>query len=181
MSLADTLISIFIFTLIITSIFGIFITYKNIYTIQISYNELSANSTIAMKNISTNIRGGLQVIETKNINGTDYSTDYDTLILKLAAIDGDQNIIADTYDYFVYFRDPANSALLKYDIEPNVSSSRVAGINLEAEHVDILVFNYNDSDFASIDKVETVLVTKKIVSNKTQDIIMQTTTDIRNN
>lgn len=181
MSLADTLISIFIFTLIITSVFGIFITYKNIYTIQVSYNELSANSTIAMENISSNIRGSMHVIESKNINGTDYSTDYDTLILELASIDNDQNIIADTYDYFVYFRDPSDNTLLKYDIEPNASSSRDAGIKLEAEYLKTLVFNYNSISFSSINKVETILVTEQNISDKTQNIVMQTTTDLRNN
>ncbi|XOU94802.1 MAG: hypothetical protein ACNFW9_01915 [Candidatus Kerfeldbacteria bacterium] len=181
MTLADVLVSIFIFTIILASITGIFITYKNIYTVEISYNELTINSSILLNKISTTIRQGIEVIETKNINGTDYTTDYDTLILSLATIDSDNNILADTYDYIVYYIDPIDNTILKSNLEADVNSKRTSSTKFEGEFIDTIIFNYNNTNFSSIDKIETVLVTNKIANNLEQEIIMQSTTNLRNN
>ncbi|MDP2683979.1 MAG: hypothetical protein Q8P20_02875 [bacterium] len=180
MSLADTLISIFIFVLITGAIIGIFIMYKDTYAIQIAYNELSSNNSIALNKITKNIRQSNEVIESHTINSTLYETDYDTLVLKIPSIDGSDNIITDTFDYLAIHRNPVDSTLLRYDLEPDVASARAGGIQLLSEFVDKIIFNYNDTVFENIDKIETILVTIKLVKNIEKEIVSQTTTGLRN-
>lgn len=181
MTLTDTLVSIFIFVIIITSMTGIFFAYKDIYTVEIVYNELTTNATILMNKITTTIRQGTAIQETKNINGTDYTTDYDTLIISLPTIDTNNNILADTYDYIVYYRDPTDNTHLKSDLEADASSKRNSGQSFEGEYIDTLNFNYNNTNYAMVDKVETILVTKKVANKSEREIIMQSTTNLRNN
>jgi len=181
MTLADSLITIFILTLVIGTLMGVYFTYNNVIKVQIAYNELNANSTIALNKISKNVRQASSVVDATTINSTNYSTDHDTLILELPSIDSDQKIISNSYDYLVYFIDPADSTKLKSDIEPSVGSSRSSGEGLISEFVESITFNYNETDYLSINEVETVLVTTQSAGHTEQKMIIQSSVKLRNN
>lgn len=180
MSLADSLIAIFILTLIIGVLIGVYLTYNNVIKIQIAYNELNANSTIAISKISKNVRQASRVVDATTINFTNYSTDHDTLILELPSIDSDQEIISDSYDYLVYFIDPADSTKLKSDIEPSGGSSRSSGEGLISEFVESITFNYNETDYLSINEVEIVMVTAQSAGHTEQRMTIQSSVKLRN-
>lgn len=177
MSLTDSLIAIFIFVLIMGILIGVYLTYNNVFKIQVAYNELNSTSTIAFDRISKNIRAAATLVESHTINSTEYTTDSDTLILQIPSIDADQDIIFDTYDYLAYYKD---GSLLKIDLEANPSSSRNSGIQTTASFVDSIIFNYNKTDYSQVSKVEIILVNTKTVSNQQPRIIMQSTVQLRN-
>lgn len=156
---------------------GIYLTYNQVYKVQIVYNELNTNSAIAMNRLSKNIRQSTNVVETKTVNSTAYTTDSDTLIIELPSIDSEHNIIYATYDYIVYYIDGTQ---LKSDFEPDVSSSRSGGNSLIAQYVENIVFNYNDIDYDDTDKIEVILSTSKQSGTSVQKLTIQGTSHLRN-
>lgn len=177
MSLADSLIAIFIFTLIMGILIGVYLTYNNVFKIQVAYNELNSSSTIAFDRIAKNIRGATNVVGTHTINSTEYATDSDTLILEIPSIDNNQYIIPDAYDYLVYYK---SGALLKADLEADASSSRNSGAQTITNYLDAVIFNYNNTDYSFINKVEIILINAKTVGDDQPQIIMQSTVELRN-
>jgi len=177
MSFADSLIAIFIFTLIIGMLIGVFLVYNYVFKIQIAYNELNSNSTIALNRMAKNIRAATSLVETHTINSTEYTTDSDTLILQIPSIDVYQDTIFDTYDYMVYYKD---GSFLKSDLEADVSSNRNSGNKTVASLINASIFNYNRTTYSLVNKVEIILVTSKAVGNKNPQLIMQSTVKIRN-
>ncbi len=177
MSLADTLVAIFIFTLIMGMLIGVYLTYNDVFKIQIAYNELNSSSTIAFDRMSKNIRAAINVVEVHTINSTEYTTDYDTLILEIPSVDNNQDMIPDTFDYLVYYK---NGAFLKANLEADASSSRNSGIKTITSFVDTIIFNYNNTDYSQISKVEIILKNTKTVGKKQLQIIMQSSVELRN-
>jgi hypothetical protein len=180
MSLADMLITIFILVTIVTLMTGMYLAYIYVYKIQVAYNELITSNNIALDKISNIIKGADKVVDAKNINSVDYTTDYDTLILELPSVDASQNIITGSYDYIVYFRDVADQAKLKYDVAPAGGSSRKAGFQMVGDFVNTLVFNYNNIDYSKVNKVEIILENTQAVRNQVRKVVGQTTTELRN-
>ncbi len=180
MTLSETLITIFIATIILGALIGIYFTYTNVLKVQVAYSTLSSTSTITMDKITSSIRGASKVVDNYVIDSTNYNTDYDTIILKIPSIDGSQVIIENTFDYLVYYLDASNQTQLKSNIEPDPNSSRTSGEKHVGEFIDALVFNYNNTTFSNVNKVEVILSVQKSEGKSVQEIIVQNTIHLRN-
>jgi len=180
MTLSDSLISIFVLVIISMLVVGIFVSYYRYFQIEVAHKNLNASNITALDNISTWIRGAVLVVETMDINGTIYTSDSDTLILELPSLDSQQNIIPDIFDNIVFYRDTVNSNLLKSDILLGTGSNRSPGVHLVANYLDSITFNYNDTSFPVINKVEVIISSDQTVHGKQITLGAQTTVKMRN-
>ena len=180
MSLSDALIAIFVGTLILGGLLAIFFAYSNVFDIQTTYIEINSNAAIAINKITKITRGANNIEVNKTINSTVYTTDEDTLVLALPSYDGDNDVIEDTYDYIAVFRNPSDLTQLKTDIQVDGSSSRPIGVQLVAENLDSIQFNYNNTTLANATKVEVILTESKQAGETTQSITIQNSVTLRN-
>ncbi|MDD5039798.1 MAG: hypothetical protein PHY34_01480 [Patescibacteria group bacterium] len=181
MSLAEMLTTIFILVLITVLLVTVYFMYTNVYKVQTAYNQLNTEAAITIDSVTRTIRVADQVLTSATINGTEYTTDQDTLVLGLLSIDANGDIIADTNDQIAYYRDPLDPSLLKSDVQTGAGSSRSSGIRVIGEYISTLIFNYNNTDYANVDKIETIFESRNTASNKVLSITVQNTTTLRNN
>jgi len=183
MTISETLVTIFIFCLIGVMVVGIYLAYDNVYKVQIGYNELSTNNSMAIDKILDNIKSATRVVNGETtIDGNPYTTDNDTLVLELPSVDSvepgqPQNIISGKFDYLVYFLDGNK---LKSDLKKATGSARKEGQQSVGDFVDTLVFNFNNIDYSSVNKVEIILSASKTIKNQTLEVVSQTTAELRN-
>lgn len=76
-----------------------------------------------------------------------YTSSSSQLVLKLAAIDSNGDIIQNTFDYVIYLKDGDKLKLL---LIKDISSTRNALNSILAKNLDQLIFNYYDSTGTSV-------------------------------
>ncbi len=110
---------------------------------QISHG-LSLNQ--ANKEISDLIRSSLSVVSQYPASGSpQYTSDSDTLVLRLPAVDSGSNVIDSVYDYAVIEKDSGNINILRAMVFPDPQSTRRAKNKVLTTSHDHMEFNYLDS------------------------------------
>lgn len=106
---------------------------------------LSEVNIILAKDIKAATGVVTSILDNSNMQG--YTTDSNTLILKLNAIDSNQEIIYNVFDYIVVEPDSNNSNLLRKIVIPSVSppSSRPASNTVILKELSLVLFEYIDS------------------------------------
>lgn len=120
---------------IITNSAGIF--YK-----QASKVESGLNINDAMTAFKENIKQSSAVVDAYTDSSVTYTSGSTELILKISSIDSSNNIISDTYDYFVYYLDQKKLRLKTF---PNASSVRKNQDRIFSTAAESLLFEYLNS------------------------------------
>lgn len=141
-------------------ILGMYISQSRLYASESNISELQTINSIIQETVSRNIEQGIEIIESKIINGTIYISDSNTMIVKLPAIDASKQIIAGVYDYVAFDFDSANSKITS-NTETGSGSARPTGEKTVANFVGTLNFRYNNNVWANINTIEMTIATKK--------------------
>ncbi len=180
MSIQEVLVSVTVIVIIIAIVGATYITYTNVIRIQLAYNDLTINLNTAQDHLVESIRNANQIVPSYTINGTEYTTDFDTIVIRIPSIDGSNTIINNVYDYQVFFRDPGDATLLRTDLVAGAGSTRTSGVSTIATDLSGLVFNYNSTTPTDVTKVEMIIDTQRTVSAQTLERVGQTTINLRN-
>lgn len=96
----------------------------------------------ALAKISSTAREASGIAASYTQDSTTYTTGVTTLVLKLPSEDASGNIIANTFDHFIFFLDATKLRLKSF---PNPASFRKAADQIFSTHVDSLSFGYFDN------------------------------------
>ena len=77
----------------------------------------------AMSKINQSIKEAAQVSDSYQLGEALYTSDADTLVLKLSAVSS-LGVVDDAFDYVVVFQDPQNAKILRFKVSPDPQSSR---------------------------------------------------------
>lgn len=120
----------------------------------------------------------------KQSSAIDESSSAEKLVTKILSIDISNNIISDTFDNVVFFKD-ANKLRLK--VYPDPTSARTAQDQIFSTDVDSLKFEYFNSANppvevapASATKVRINLTLKQLVGNKVETSVVSSEASLRN-
>ncbi|MEA3272518.1 MAG: prepilin-type N-terminal cleavage/methylation domain-containing protein [Patescibacteria group bacterium] len=140
---------------------SLFITQWQLYRSESAIAEIKAQNMLAQKTITSAIEESFNVMSSSTINNVSYVSDENTIVLKLPAIDSNQDIIPDNFDYVAFERDGTNPTLLISDTETDATSIRPSGKKTIAQFVSTLNFGYNDSVWNNVSLVEITNITQK--------------------
>lgn len=118
---------------------GIVVNTTGISLQQSSKVDLGIEANDALSKIRQGVKEALSIASTYPEVNPVYTSSPTQLILKLNSIDGVGNIIADNYDYFVYF---SSSNKLYFKSFPTAQSVRKAQNQILTTDLDTLVFEY---------------------------------------
>lgn len=149
-------------------ILGMYICQSRLYTSESNISELQTINSIAQETISATIEQGAEIIESRSINGIGYASGQNTIIVKLASINANKQIIIGAYDYIVLRFDPINSKIIS-NTEINAGSARIAGEKTIANFVDTLNFRYNSNVWSEVSIVEFTIATKKEINDEDRE------------
>lgn len=113
-----------------------------LYNQQSSKLEQGLNINDALVQVRNNIKSSSGIASTFSSGGDSYSIGATQLILKIPSIDSSNNIISETYDYYVYYLD---SNKFRFKSYPNAQSVRKPQNQILSTLTDSLKFQYFNS------------------------------------
>jgi len=159
LTLIELLISIVLLSILLTVFTSAFVSGIKVYQREFQTANLQSENRIVLDRIISDIKQAYNVEDT---------SDSDTLVLALPAIDASGNILYEATgqfktDYFTYTK---NGTSLEKEILPDASSSRTAITKTILDKVSNLTFTYLP-DLSSAEEVEVRLITQDQSSGKT--------------
>ena len=138
LTLIEVLISMGIAVVVGVLLLAIIVNSAGIFTKQSSKLSQGLNTNDALSKVRETIREANSVASSFTI----YTSGATQLLLKVPSIDSSNNIIADTFDYFIFFLDQKKLRLKTF---PDTLSSRKPQDQIFSNNVDSLNFKYFDS------------------------------------
>lgn len=121
-------------------------------------NGLNINDALAK--VRSTIKQASSVAASYTYNSTTYTTGPTQLILKVPSIDNSNNIISDTFDYFVFLLD---GKVLRFKIFKDPASSRQLVDQVFSTNVSNLTFRYLNSANPSVEVLPTSAAKVQII------------------
>lgn len=133
----------------------------------------------AMGEIDRNIRQAVKVASGYPEDIPVYTTDDQTLVLKLPAL-GSSEVISDSYDYTVVNIDAAQDRILRLQVFPHPNSIRKNQSLVLTKALDSITFNYldNNDSTVSADAATQVKVILSVLENNGSQSLSRTSISI---
>ncbi len=181
LSLTNLLVTIAILGILSAILFESYLAYNQLLTNQLTRGDLEIQTTVALKKMAEQIRNGTQIIGSRTINSVSYTTDKETIIVELPAIDANKEVILTKFDYLVYYLNPSDKTFLRSSLQPDATSSRQGfSDQFMLRDISILRISYDTQDPSQASRVSIFLKTEKIVKNTPQTATLQTDLTLRN-
>lgn len=161
-SLMEAIAVMGVMTIVLVMVGQMFSSGYNLFVYQSARVDAEVGAVLASRAISAVTRGALTVEASAVIGGTTYTSDSDTLVLKIPSIDSSKNVIATQYDYVAVFIDPSDATLVKTATAIGTGSIRPAGTKLITASNSVLRFRYNDPTIVDATRVQMYLVNTQI-------------------
>lgn len=159
-TIIEALIGLAVGSLILGLLYTIFSATYRTYSLEASEAHLQLSGQTALAQMA---RIGQQAIDVLPSQGA-YTTSKTSVIFRLPAVDANQTIIANTYDYFIYRQNPTAGTKLEEIVVAATGSSRTSGSRVLLGSLSELTFSYYDtagseltSDFAPTKRVAVTL------------------------
>jgi competence protein ComGC len=179
-SLLETIVVIGISVVLFFIITNIFISFSRLFQIQSAMTDVEMNNYLALNRLQKAIKESDQILTSKIINSTTYSTSNNTLVLEAPSIDSGGNIISGSYDFFSIHRDSLDQSKLIFSTSVNSQSSRRPGDTLISAFVDKLIFSYNDINLNKANLITIYLANSRSASGSKQRTASSTAIGLRN-
>jgi hypothetical protein len=101
------------------------------------------------------------VLATHTFAGATYTSTSTSLVLEIPSINGSGNVIANIYDYAVFYVVGTTTAYRLLEAHP--FSHRTSGTKQLSSTVNALTFSYNDADFTKVSTVTVDIQTQALV------------------
>lgn len=167
-TLIETMFGLAILLFLVFALFGIYLQFGKIYSLGQS-GASSVNSTrTALNGLVVYIAQANAVSGSHTIQGTLYTSNTTTLVLRLPSPTAGGNILSNVSDYVVY---TATSGLLYRIIDPGVGSARASSTKIVSNSLSSLTFSYNATP-----KTSSTIITASVTASSTSGRISTSST-----
>ncbi|MEK7617286.1 MAG: hypothetical protein AAB414_04470 [Patescibacteria group bacterium] len=142
LTLLEVMIAMGIAMIVGTLLVAIIVNSAGIFYQESSRLSLGVNINDALSKVRGDIKRASSVASSYTSGSTTYTSGLTQLVLKILSQDSQGNIIADTFDFFVYFLDQNKLRLKTF---PDPLSSRKAQDQIFSTNAEVLSFKYLDS------------------------------------
>lgn len=160
LTLVEILISSAIAAVVGSLLLVIIVNSSGLFYKESSVVNMGLNTNDALAQFRKSIKESNGVISTYIADSITYTSGVNQVILKVPSVDSSNNIIANTFDYFIFFLDQTK---LRFKSFPDSLSSRKAQDQIFSTVVEKLSFNYLSSDDPPVevspDKAITIRIT----------------------
>jgi len=161
-SLMEIIATIGVMAMVLLMVNEIFVSGYETFVRQSARVDNEVGALLSARAINDATRGATTVLASQTINGTLYTSDTDTLVLQVPAIDASDAILDGLYDLIAIYRDGTDPTLVKTDIEPATGSVRLSGQKTITANNESLTFRYNAADPADATRIQTYIVNSQI-------------------
>lgn len=187
-TLVELTITIGILGIVSTVLALIWANFDTTFYIQQSKNALQRETRSALDSVNSWTKKSAEVVSIWTAPDlAEYATDSSEIILKVQAIDANNNLIALTYDYVIFKADNAESNKLKRLIYADAASSRNNSTAVYSDNLNSLNFTFYDPggvelivNYENTVLIKTNIITQEVVRGTTNQVNLTTETKIRN-
>lgn len=179
-TIAEIVVVVGLFALLSVFIVGVYISHNQLFYSQSAEINAVGTARAVMDDLTDNIREAREVATSYIHNLVTYTSDSDTLVLRLPAIDSSGNPIAAAFDYVIYYIDAADATRLRKIVSVNPLSSRRAEEKLLTDYLNSIALTYNNSPMETATRVTINLVTQDSVRLNTRTITITEEVFLRN-
>lgn len=170
-SLIELIITIGISLTIFTVISAMFVQTNNIFNLESNKSHIQLSGKTALDRIARQTKQGYGVETSYGA----YATSDTQMVLKLASLDVDRNIIPLTYDYVIYRLNPVDTTELEEITIADAASYRESDTRVIAKNIGSMTFTYYDSTgtllalaaATNTKKVKIILESEEVSNKKT--------------
>lgn len=141
-TLMEVLITTAVSVIVGVLLLVIIVNSAGVYYKQSSKFQEGTNTNDIQTIIGENIKSSSAIVVSYTSGDTTYTSGVTQLVLKVPSVDSSDNIISNTFDYFVYFLDINK---LRFKTFPDAGSFRKAQDQIFSTLVDSLTFQYFNS------------------------------------
>ncbi|MCS6789324.1 MAG: hypothetical protein NZ484_02085 [Patescibacteria group bacterium] len=168
-SIIETVLSVFLITILSISITVLLNLYKDYQTItpnSVAKSIIKKNHSDTLIALKQSILQAQNIVNSTTINGINYVTDSRNLILQTRSIDNNNNIISGNYDLIIFYTTSSNPIKLYQKIIPSSFSNRKNYEILINNIVKEINFEYNTTNPKDASIIKIYLKTSNNFSNK---------------
>jgi prepilin-type N-terminal cleavage/methylation domain-containing protein len=176
-TLIETIVAIGIATIILAGLLEMFINFNKIYNGQQGTARVTGSSAAIANALQTAVSQAVQVEASTTISGTTYTTDTDTLVLKLPSVNSTGSMVTAKYDYAVFY---VTGTSMYEKISVDAASSRPAITKLLSDTINQTSFTYDNGDVTLATKVNADIILRLAISRQTFSHRLKQTTSLRN-
>lgn len=156
-------IVLFFAGILITVLFGLYDWHAKYYNYQQALVRVSGSSRTALQTMQSYVAQSSQVLAAATVNGSNYSSSANTLVLQLPATDASGNTIAGKSDKAAFYPSGGN---FYFQLEPDPASSRKNLYKLLSDSLQTVSFTYNNASFPLVTKVSVNLLNQLKVKDQ---------------
>lgn len=146
-----------IFAILLLGLMNIFDWQNKVYNLEQAEVMATGSARVAMNSLNFTLAQGIQLENTRNINGTDYTTGGNSLVVRLPSYDSSGALIDGVYDYVAYYSNGSNLYQLT---ETGTGGARPHGTKLLSDRLESFTLTYNVGDIPSVSQVTVNLTTQ---------------------
>jgi hypothetical protein len=179
-----------IMSIVVLALFSLYTTGQKYFANQDAHVDILNDSRLILTMLSRDIKEAVQVVPGPvDVEGTNYSTSANCIVLKVPSVDADGLIIDidNHFDYVIFRVNPINARELQRIVDGKDGvSSRLDGNKLLTGNIDSLVLSFQDADgetvgdYAESAIVDIALTILKKGVQRTYQETMNTRTKLRN-
>jgi prepilin-type N-terminal cleavage/methylation domain-containing protein len=139
-TLIETIVVLVIGVCTLMALVNLFFMFNNVYGYQQAFIATAGSASTVLNSLETYVAQAEQVLSSRTISGTTYTTGASTLVLQLPAIDSSGSVIANAKDYVVFY---ASSTKLYARVSPDASSVRTGGTKQLSGTLQSITFTYD--------------------------------------
>ena len=179
-TLLEILAVVAILALMSLFLIPIYIDYSRLYARENAKIDLNLAKQTILNDLSKNIKGATAVLTTSTINGVNFVTGNQTLILSLPSIDNQREVISGSFDLLVYYLSTSTPIKLVKRVAPALVSRRLPQNRALGQNVNFLEFSYNTPDPAEAKAVVVTLANSRAVFGQTYTVTSTLSAVLRN-
>ncbi len=141
-TIVEVLISMLIATIVGGLMLVVMVNSSGLFYKESSKVEEGLNINAALTSINNNIKDASAVAVSFTNGSQTFSSGVNQLVLKVPSVDSSGNIIASTFDYFVFYQD---TGILRFKVFPDTTSSRKSQDQIFSTSIDSLAIKYFNS------------------------------------
>jgi prepilin-type N-terminal cleavage/methylation domain-containing protein len=161
-TLIETVVVIAISVMALLALVNLFIVFNSIYGYQNAFIAAAGSAGGSMNSLEAYVSQAENVLASRTVSGTSYSSGTSTLVLEIPSIDSSGNALPSAKDYVVFH---ASGTVLYRIVAADNQSSRLSGQKQMSGTLSSLSLTYDDSDFTQ--------VTNIVVDIRTQAVYKQ--------
>ena len=162
-TLLETVIVIGLTVFIMAALGNFYLNFNSVLGINGGRISVASGARNVMSEAETMILPAKQVLSSYEFSGTIYTTDANTIVLELPAINSSGTFIEGKYDHAVFY---VSGTTVYRLLQADPESSRISGIKQLSTAVHALSFSYDNADFTQVRKVDVTIQTSIVIKGE---------------